>query len=182
MDELIDILDTEGRPTGEIELKSYAHRIGLFHATVHIWLYTSDGKVLLQQRGRDKDINPLLWDVSVAGHIRAGEAIETSALREVEEEIGLSISEDELEKIGVFKSIQKQNDELIDCEFHHTFLCELKVPLESLVKQVSEVEDLQLIPLQRFSDQTWSNVKTRKYVPHSADYYTIIIKAIKKRL
>jgi len=182
MDELIDILDSDGRPTGKTELKSHAHRMGLFHATVHIWFYTSDGKVLLQQRGRNKDVYPLLWDVSVAGHIGAGETIENSALREVEEEIGLSVSETALEKIGVFKSIQKHHDDLVDCEFHHTFLCELKVSMKSLEKQESEVESLKLIPLLQFSEETCGSVNLKKYVPHAKEYYLRIIEAINERL
>jgi isopentenyldiphosphate isomerase len=174
MDELIDILDAKGNPTGTTELKSYAHRMGLFHAAVHIWFYTVDGKVLLQQRGKDKDTHPLLWDVSVAGHIGAGEAIELSAIREVKEEI--------LEKIGVFKSIQKHYEDLVDCEFHHTFLCELKESIEQLTKQEIEVESLQLISLHEFSKELFSSDTCGKYVPHSKDYYKTIIGAIKQKL
>lgn len=182
MDELIDILDSDGKLTGKTELKSYAHRMGLFHATVHIWFYTSDGRILLQQRGKDKVTHPLLWDVSVAGHVTAGETIELSAMREVEEEIGLTISEEKLEEIGVFKSVQKHRDDLVDCEFHHTFLYELKVPLEHLKKQESEVEALKLVPLIQFSEETWGMANLKKYVPHTIKYYTTIIKAIKERL
>ncbi len=182
MDELIDILDSEGNATGKTAMKSEAHQMGWFHETVHIWFYTSDGRVLLQQRGKEKDTHPLLWDVSVAGHIGAGETIELSALREVEEEIGLSISEKELEKIGVYKSVQKHREDLVDCEFHHTFLCELKVPLEHLRKQESEVEALKLISLLQFSEETWGMANFKKYVPHEVSYYTEIIKAIKERL
>ena len=40
MDELIDILNAEGKPLGTSAMKSVAHREGLFHATVHIWFYT----------------------------------------------------------------------------------------------------------------------------------------------
>lgn len=182
MDELIDILDSEGNFTGKTKLKSYAHSMGLFHATVHIWFYTIDGKILLQQRGKNKDTHPLLWDLSVAGHVAAGEEIELSAIREVEEEIGITITKDNLEKIGVFKSVQKHSDNLIDCEFHHTFLCELKVSLEELQKQESEVEALDLISLLKFSEETWGMANTQKYVPHGATYYSTIIKAIKERL
>lgn len=182
MDELIDILDSEGNFTGKTKLKSYAHSMGLFHATAHIWLYTSGGNVLLQQRGKDKNTHPLLWDVSVAGHVAAGETIEFSALREVEEEIGLTISENSLEKIGVFKSVQKHRDDLVDCEFHHTFLCELKVPIEHLHKQESEVEALKLIPLIRFSEEIKNMENIKKYVPHTSNYYSSIIKAIEERL
>ncbi|MDO6517103.1 NUDIX hydrolase [Zobellia uliginosa] len=182
MDELIDILDSEGKPTGKTAMKSEAHRKGWFHPTVHIWLYTANGRLLLQQRARTKDIHPLLWDVSVAGHIGAGEAIEISAVREIQEEIGLTVQPEALEKIGIFKSMQKPSDELMDYEFHHTFLCELKEPLHHLKKQESEVEDLKLISLIQFSQETWGLANLGKYVPHSIEYYKTVIKEIKKRL
>ena len=182
MDELIDILDSNGNFTGEVAMKSVAHKKGWFHSTVHIWLYTKDQRILVQLRGRNKDTHPLLWDVSVAGHIGAGEEIEIAAIREVEEEIGLGISKYNLEKIGVFKSIQKHSNELIDCEFHHTFLCELKVPLKDLTKQDDEVEDLKLIPLLQFSQDTYGEANLNKYVSHEVDYYAEITRAIKKKL
>lgn len=182
MDELITILDSEGNFTGKIKLKSYAHSMGLFHATVHIWFYTIDGMILIQQRGKNKDTYPLLWDVSVAGHIAAGEETELSAIREVKEEIGITVTGDSLEKIGVFKSVQKHNKNLIDCEFHHTFLCELKMPFENLQKQESEIAALHLIPLTQFSKEISGITNNHKYVPHSNIYYKTIIKAIQKRI
>lgn len=182
MDERIDLLDADGKFIGKTAMKSEAHKMGWFHATVHIWFYTIDGKVLLQQRGKDKDTHPLLWDVSVAGHVGAGETIEHSAVREVKEEIGLNIHEEKLEKIGVFKSVHKHHENLTDCEFHHTFLCELNVPLTHLSQQKSEVEALALVPLLQFSEETWGMAHLRKYVPHATEYYALIIKAIKERL
>lgn len=182
MDELVDILDETGNATGKRAMKSTAHAKGWFHPTIHVWLYTEDGKVLIQQRGKDKDTHPLLWDVSVAGHIGAGEDIETSAIREVEEEIGLSISKKDLEKIGVFSSVHKHREDLIDCEFHHTFLCELKLPFEKLKKQDSEVAQLDLIPLTQFSEETWGLANIKKYVPHDIKYYQTIVQEIQKRL
>lgn len=182
MDELVDILDELGNPTGKTAKKSIAHAKGWFHPTIHVWFYTKDGKILIQQRGKDKDTHPLLWDVSVAGHIGAGEDIEVSAVREVEEEIGLSISGKDLEKIGVFSSVHKHRADLIDCEFHHTFLCELKLPLENLQKQESEVENLDLIPLIQFSEETWGLANIGKYVPHRISYYQRVVQEIQKRL
>ena len=182
MDELVDILDSEGNFTGKTTLKSKAHREGLFHPTIHVWFYTKNGRLLIQQRAKNKDTHPLLWDVSVAGHIGAGEEIEISAIREVQEEIGLAISKTELRKIGVFKSVHEHSEHLIDCEFHHTFLCELRVSLEDLRKQESEVEDLALISLLQFSEETWGMGNQQKYVPYEIDYLKTIIREIKKRL
>jgi isopentenyldiphosphate isomerase len=178
MDELIDILNAEGKPLGTRAMKSIAHRKGLFHATVHIWFYTKDGELLLQKRSATKDIHPGLWDVSVAGHIGAGESIIDAAIREVQEEIGLLITGKELNKVGVFKSIQKHSEQLIDCEFHHTFLSELKVSLKHLTKQESEVDDLKLIASLQFINELNNKELAKQYVPHSKKYFTEISKEI----
>ena len=45
MDELIAILDAEGNATGKTCLKSIVHKTGLYHATVHIWFYTTKGQI-----------------------------------------------------------------------------------------------------------------------------------------
>lgn len=178
MDELIDILDSSGNLTGQTAMKSEAHRKGLFHQTVHIWFYTSDGKVLLQQRAKDKKTHPLLWDVSVAGHIGAGEEIEIAAIREVHEEIGLTISKEGLVKIGFFPSFFKHRDDLTDNEFHHTFIYELKTGLEDLKKQESEVEALALISISKFEKELKDEKHSKRYVAHPIDYYMSVIKEI----
>jgi isopentenyldiphosphate isomerase len=181
MDELIDILDSDGKYTQKTAMKSEAHAKGLFHPTVHIWFYTTNQEVLIQQRAKTKNTYPLLWDVSVAGHIGAGEDIITSAIREIQEEIGLTINEKDLEKIGVFKSIQKHSESLLDCEFHHVFLSELKIPLNSLCKQDSEVHALALVSISDLKanilDADW-----KTYVPHEISYYLEVFKSIKTRL
>ncbi|WP_149303356.1 NUDIX hydrolase [Pareuzebyella sediminis] len=182
MDELVDILDANGNFTGKTAMKSEAHRKGWFHPTIHVWFYTKNGKILIQQRAKNKDTHPLLWDVSVAGHIGAGESIENSALREIQEEIGLTVSPQMLEKIGKFKSEHTHHADLIDREYHHTFLCELEVPISQLQKQESEVEKLALISLLKFSEETWGMANLKKYVPHEPSYYKTIVKEIKKRL
>lgn len=182
MDELVDILDSDGNYTGETALKSEAHRNGWFHPTVHIWFYTHTWMVLIQKRGADKDTHPSLWDVSVAGHVGAGEEIIVAAIREVKEEIGLALVENDFEKVGVFKSVHQHGKNITDSEFHHTFISELKVPLEKLQKQESEVEDLALIPLFLLAEETWGMAKLNKYVPHGTDYYSTVIKKIKERL
>ncbi|WP_420322857.1 NUDIX hydrolase [Flagellimonas sp.] len=181
MDELIDILDEHGNPTGQSCLKSEAHRKGLFHPTIHVWFYTAEGEILFQKRAHDKDTFPSLWDVSVAGHIGAGEDILIAAVREIEEEIGLSVSSSDLERIGVFRSMHKHAETLIDNEFHHNFLCELKIPLEKLSRQESEVDDLQLIPIDVFKEKVEQG-KFEGFVPHEKPYYQEILNAISKKL
>ena len=182
MDELIDILDDEGNYTGKRLMKSEAHKNGLFHPTVHIWFYNKEGEILIQQRAASKETYPLLWDVSVAGHIGAGEEIIPSAIREISEEIGLEVSETDLIKVGIFKSIKKHSDELTDCEFHHTFICELKTSIEHLKKQESEVKALALLPLSLYITELQKNGSSKKYVPHDQLYLQAIVSAILHQL
>ncbi|HET8737567.1 MAG TPA: NUDIX domain-containing protein [Pricia sp.] len=182
MDELVDILDSEGNLTGKTALTSEAHRNGWFHPTIHVWFYTTDGRILIQQRAKNKDTHPLLWDVSVAGHVGAGEEVENAAVREVREEIGIDIVKEQLQKIAVFKAVHKHSENLRDCEFHHVFLCELKLPLKALKKQEGEVADLALVPLIQFSEETWGLAKLQNYVPHGTDYYKTIVMAIKQQV
>ncbi len=182
MDERVAIWDENGQPTGREALKSEAHKNGWFHPTVHIWFYTQDGRILLQQRSAKKLTFPLLWDVSVAGHISAGESIAEAAVRETAEEIGLDINFSELESIGVFKSVRKHHEELIDCEFHHTFLCLLRRPPGELKKQDEEVAALKLVPLITFAEELWGLANPGKYVPHAPAYYKTVIRQVQKRL
>lgn len=181
-DELVDVLDETGKPTGSSVLKSEAHRKGLWHPTIHVWCYTADGRILIQQRAAKKDTFPSLWDVSAAGHIGAGEVPIEAALREVEEEIGLALEASDLEYMGTFKESHQHGAHLIDREFHHIFLHQLKHPLSSLQKQDSEVDALAFIPLITFAEETWGLATKGKYVPHQKGYYKEIVTQIKKRL
>ena len=85
-DELIDVLDESGKKTGKQVIKSEAHKNRLWHAAVHIWIFNSRGGVLLQKRKATKQMHPLKWDISVAGHLAAGEDPIEAAVRGVEEE------------------------------------------------------------------------------------------------
>ena len=154
LDELIDILTSDGKATGKTALKSEAHKNGWYHPTVHVWFYTDDGKVLLQKRAFVKKVFPNLWDVSVAGHIGAGESIINTAIREAKEEIGIDISESQLTKIGIRKDEIVHPNGIFDNEFKHIFLCKLTVPVSKLTMQTDEVDDLQLFDISILKNTT----------------------------
>jgi isopentenyl-diphosphate delta-isomerase len=178
MEEYIDIVTQEGNPTGRKELKSVVHQNGLFHHTAHVWLYTKKGDILLSQRSASKSICPLLWDVSVAGHVDTGESITNGALREMKEEIGLTLSENDLQKIGVFESFQKYGKGIVDNEFHNTFIAELKVPLSKLKPQIEEVEALKLVSLTEFEHLLSNSETNGHFVASNRAYYIKVLKAI----
>lgn len=97
--ELLDIVDEHGEPTGEVLDKRQIHKHGLRHRDVHVWV-TDGVHVLEQQRTWDKAIMPGAWDVSVGGHVGAGESYLDAAVRETEEELGLALPRERFLEYG----------------------------------------------------------------------------------
>ncbi len=182
MDELIDILNAKGEKTGETCMKSVAHKKGIYHASVHVWIYDNNGNILVQKRAMDKDTHPNYWDVSVAGHIGAGELPIVSAIREVKEEIGLEIKEDNLEEIGYFKSDFIHRADLKDIEYHYTYLCNYNIDIEKLTIQKEEVAELRVLSISNFKKEAIELKDGLLYVPYGKEYYQFIIEQIKKRI
>lgn len=175
MDEYIDILTADGKPTGKTCLKSIAHQKGYYHPTVHVWCYTKDFKILLQQRSNTKETFPGLWDVSVAGHMATGEDSLTAAVREIEEELGISIPKHKLLFIGTWKSEVVHPNGIQDNEFHQVYLTEITADLSSIQVQKEEVIKVDFYNISILKD-------TKKYgnflVPHAKAYYDFITEKI----
>ena len=181
MDELIDILTPEGKSTGKTALKSEAHKNGWFHATVHIWLFTSDEKILLQKRALTKKVFPGLWDISVAGHIAAGEEVLTSAKREVFEEIGLQLEEKDLIKIGTRIHQVSHANGIQDNEHHHVFIARLKTHLSELTIQKEEVDEIMLFDLSTLKNtKNLENILLPRFHEYYCSVYNEIIKITSK--
>jgi isopentenyl-diphosphate delta-isomerase type 1 len=87
-EELLDIVDDNDRVIGQ-ELRTVVHQHGLQHRGIHIFLVTREGKLLVQQRGRQRDTSPLALDCSVSEHVKAGEAYRKAAIRGLAEEMGI---------------------------------------------------------------------------------------------
>ncbi len=112
--EYLDLVDEQGRPTGEIVSRTEAHAKKLPHRTSHVWLLRKkDGvlQILLQKRSDDKDAYPGCYDISSAGHIPAGQDYIPSALRELKEELGVEVAAQDLIYCG-------QRHILFDQVFH----------------------------------------------------------------
>jgi isopentenyldiphosphate isomerase len=120
--ELIDILDAQGNKTGRVKPKAEVHRDGDWHRAVHVWILGPGDQVLLQRRSKNKENNPGKWDVSVAGHLSAGEGSVQAALREIKEEIGLILASNDLSYQFTVTEEQILNDgRYIDREFHDVY-------------------------------------------------------------
>jgi isopentenyldiphosphate isomerase len=147
--EVLDLLDEHGHPTGETKARAAVHRDGDWHRAFHLWVMHPDGYVLLQRRSRAKDLAPGKVDVSVGGHLRAGE-IWLDALREAEEEIGLELRPGDVELLGTARSERAYPDGALDREFQDVYAAVVEGrELSDYPLRCDEVAELYEAPLAR---------------------------------
>lgn len=180
MKEFLDIWDNHGRATGQVCDKNFAHQNGLFHPTVHIWFYTFTPALLMQKRGPFKQTYPNLWDVSVAGHVSAGESILEGAVREIKEEIGLNILPSELKLIAVRKNVNEFSNGIKDCEFQHVFLSPLTLQVQELKLQTAEVQAVRLFSFDEINQCMNQNHPDYDIVPADMTYYKFVMDEVLK--
>jgi len=95
--EILDIVNDADEVIGQAE-RQEIYDNGHCHRIVHVWVFNDIGELALQKRSKHCGFRPLHWGVSAAGHVSAGEDYDTSALRELEEEIG--VVRHSIEKVG----------------------------------------------------------------------------------
>lgn len=88
--ELWDLYTYDRRPTGKLHRRGTPIPEGLCHIVVHVWLRNAKGEYLISQRSVDRQEYPLKWEC-VAGSVLAGEDSLHAAVREVKEEVGISL-------------------------------------------------------------------------------------------
>jgi isopentenyl-diphosphate delta-isomerase len=182
---LINVLDANGIPTGEVKTKQEIHEQGLWHNAAHIWIYNSRGEILMQLRAKDKDSYPGLWDISVSGHTDSGETPIQSAVREMKEEIGLNPEFGKLEPDGTYIISQPIEGTLWqDNEIGHVFFYKFIGNVEDLSMPDGEVEKLEFVPLDLFQKEVNDPVTRIKYVPYQplGEYYNWIADKVKEKL
>jgi isopentenyldiphosphate isomerase len=121
-EELLEVFDAGGRPTGRGRSRAAVHLDGDWHQAFHCWILRRNGlEVVLQRRALAKDTFGGLWDASAAGHWRFGERPEEAA-REIAEELGLDVSFSGLEYLGRERSARRFANGLIDREHHQVYV------------------------------------------------------------
>ncbi len=89
-DELWDIYDKDRNFTGRTHRRGDPLASGDFHLTVHVWLQHTDGRFLITKRAANKGYAGL-WECT-GGSALAGDDSLSAAVREVQEETGLTVS------------------------------------------------------------------------------------------
>ena len=93
-----DIIDEHGNLSGRTVLRGNVRlKPGEYHLVVHIWVVSSDGKILIQRRSDTKKLMPGEW-AATGGAAISGEDSFTAAQRELFEELGIMSDKNTLKK------------------------------------------------------------------------------------
>ena len=91
-EEIFDVVNERDEVIGQAPRKE-VHARGLWHRAVHVLVFNARGEVFLQKRSMLKDTAKGKWDSSSSGHVDRGEDYDVCAVRELREEIGLTVKE-----------------------------------------------------------------------------------------
>lgn len=138
--EYLDIVDENNVLTGEKRLRSEVHSQGLWHRTVHIYLFKlvdNEVSFLVHLRAKNKDLHPNCWDTRFGGHIKSGGSIEDGIKSELMEEVGLDLKKDSLVQGEVYK-----RDHYPNREFTHSFYYKFDGDITTLKFNDGEVQEI----------------------------------------
>lgn len=150
MKEEIEVYTEDGTPTGVAKPREEIHSQGIWHKVIHTWIVSKpSGNLLIQRRCPTKESHPDKWDVSSAGHISFGQQSKEAAVRELEEELGLTVPEERFELLftTTIQAVLK-NGAYVDNEHTDVYLIEYKdgeLSTKDLTLQESEVSDAQFV-------------------------------------
>jgi isopentenyl-diphosphate delta-isomerase len=86
--EWVQLVDERDNELGVME-KIAAHREAALHRAISVFIFNSNGEMLLQQRAAGKYHSGLLWTNTCCSHPRPGEGLMEAASRRLFEEMGL---------------------------------------------------------------------------------------------
>ncbi|MGW6461044.1 NUDIX hydrolase [Streptomyces sp. NPDC055078] len=88
-DEILDVVDASDRVVGRAS-RGEVYARGLRHRSVFVQVRDARGRIFVHRRTAGKLVFPSLYDMFVGGVVGAGESYDDAALREAEEELGVS--------------------------------------------------------------------------------------------
>ncbi len=162
-EELLDVLNENGIKTGEVLPRKEVHRQGLWHRIIVVAIVNEKNEILIQQRSHDKDKNPDMWDISVTGHLSAGQDSLTAATREISEEVsvslGYSVEVRDFRFMFSYRKEEKVNDEHYDRQFYDFFILRQNGLTDTNIKfQSSEVQAIKFVTINELNEMRENNL------------------------
>ena len=113
-EEYFDVVDDTDIIIGQLT-RSEVHRRKLLHRAVHVFVFRSNGELLIHKRSDTKEEFPSVWTSSCSGHVSAGEDYDSTAVRELQEELGVESVVERLQKFSACADTSHEFTVLYQC-------------------------------------------------------------------
>ncbi|MEP7373415.1 MAG: isopentenyl-diphosphate Delta-isomerase [Chitinophagaceae bacterium] len=120
MEKNVILVNEKDEITGSME-KLETHKKGLLHRAFSIFVFNSQGEMLIQRRATQKYHSGGLWTNACCSHPQPGEETADAARKRLKEEMGFKIP---VAKIFDFVYKAKFDNGLMEYEFDHVFVGE----------------------------------------------------------
>lgn len=177
--EYLDIVDENNELTGKTEERNIIHEKGIWHREVAVWIMNEKGEILLQKRASTKKQEPNKWAIC-AGHVDAGEAVESAIIREMEEELGIKVSIDELEFLNIYKKQDNLPNNIKNYNFQYMYFIKTNWKIEDYTIRLEELSEIKYIPFTEF-ERIVKNKDERVTFAKKA-YMTEMIEILREKL
>lgn len=159
--ELWDIYDMEGKRTGGQMASDDPIGPGQYHLVVHVCIFNSAGKMLIQHRQLTKERWPDLWDITVGGRACAEESSQMAITRELKEELGIEAS---------FEGIRPALRLSFEKGFDDIYLLEKELDPAKLLLQPEEVQSVRWADEQEIIDL----IRSERFIPYQEHYIQLL--------
>ena len=170
MQEMLDTYDINGKLLG-VKSRDYCHNGNpyCYHKAVWIWIINDKGEILVQKRSALKKNSPNKYDISVAGHVDAGETLLQACVRETKEELGITSSEKDF---MFLKEILNKDG----WEFGENYVLLTDCKIEKMKLQSEEIEKVKFLKYEDFAKLIYSD----KFCDQSKEYKDWICKVLEE--
>lgn len=151
--ELLIEVNQHNQVIGPIARGVAHHSPGKFYRTIFVLVRNKDNQIFVQKRSATKDLFPNCWDLSVGGHVPFGTTYLDTAIRELQEELGVTATKEDVQFLQeVLVKMPSSN------EFFHVFSYDLK-PTDTVIVNSEEVAQTRWMSI----DEIQSSIKYKTF-------------------
>ncbi len=158
-----DLYDENKQKTGEVIEKGKKVPKDRYYITIVVWIQNSNGDFLIQRTVPEK----YHMLSTTGGHPKSGESSVEGIVTEIKEELGLSVSEKDLQ---LFKTIKTEDD------FVDIYYLKIDVSIDEITIQKEEVEDVKLASTEEIN----ALIDEGLFLPPHIDFYKFCLEYLEK--
>lgn len=151
--ELFDLYDCDRNKTGRTMERGTPIPKGFYRMVVHVCIFNSEGKMLIQRRQPFKHSWSGMWDLTVGGSSVSGDTSLAAVIRETSEEIGVKLAPDELKRALTIQT---------ECIFDDIYIVQKDLDETALTLQYEEVEQVKWADINEIK----AMIKEGSFIPY----------------